>query len=38
MYLGHGEIVTHGRNRKSIVADAFEALLTRLRGREGAAQ
>ena len=27
MYLGHGEIVTHGRNRKSIVADAFEALL-----------
>ena len=26
MYLGHGEIVTHGRNRKSIVADAFEAL------------
>ncbi|MEG1743068.1 MAG: ribonuclease III [Clostridia bacterium] len=27
MYLGHGEIVTHGRNRKSIISDAFEALL-----------
>ena len=27
MFLGHGEIVTHGRNRKSITADAFEALI-----------
>lgn len=27
IYLGHGEIVTHGRNRKSIVSDAFEALI-----------
>ena len=25
--LGHGEILTHGRGRKSIIADAFEALL-----------
>lgn len=25
--LGHGEIVTHGRERKSILSDAFEALI-----------
>ncbi len=28
--LGHGEVLTHGRGRKSIVADAFEALLAAL--------
>lgn len=27
IYLGHGEIVTHGRHRKSIISDATEALL-----------
>lgn len=27
MYLGHGEILNNGRNRPSIIADAFEALL-----------
>ncbi len=27
LYLGHGEIVTNGRNRKSITSDATEALL-----------
>lgn len=27
MYLGHGEVVTHGRHRKSIISDATEALL-----------
>ncbi len=27
MYLGHGEIMNNGRNRPSITADAFEALL-----------
>ena len=27
MQMGHGEIVTHGRERKSVIADAFEALL-----------
>ncbi len=30
IFLGHGEILTHGRGRKSIVADAFEALLAAL--------
>jgi len=27
MYLGHGELISEGRKRKSILADAFEALL-----------
>jgi len=27
LFLGHGEIVSNGRKRKSILADAFEALL-----------
>jgi len=27
MYLGHGEILNNGRNRPSIIADAFEALI-----------
>ncbi len=27
IFLGHGEVLTHGRGRKSIVSDAFEALL-----------
>lgn len=27
LYLGHGEEVTGGRNRKSVLSDAFEALL-----------
>lgn len=27
LYLGHGELITEGRKRKSIIADAFEALL-----------
>ena len=27
LYLGNGEIATNGRNRKSILADAFEAVL-----------
>lgn len=27
LLLGNGEVLTHGRHRKSIVADAFEALL-----------
>ena len=30
IFLGHGEVLTHGRGRKSIVADAFEALLAAL--------
>ena len=30
IYLGHGEVLTHGKNRKSIVSDAFEALLAAL--------
>lgn len=27
MYLGHGELISEGRKRKSILADAFEAVL-----------
>ncbi|PKM62493.1 MAG: ribonuclease III [Firmicutes bacterium HGW-Firmicutes-21] len=27
MYLGHGELISQGRKRRSILADAFEALL-----------
>lgn len=27
MYLGHGELISEGRKRKSILADAFEAIL-----------
>lgn len=27
LYLGHGELISDGRNRKSIIADAFEAVL-----------
>ncbi|HOJ47631.1 MAG TPA: ribonuclease III [Bacillota bacterium] len=27
LYLGHGELISEGRKRKSIIADAFEALL-----------
>jgi len=27
MYLGHGELISQGRKRKSILADAFEAVL-----------
>lgn len=30
IFLGHGEVITHGRGRKSIVSDAFEALLAAL--------
>jgi ribonuclease-3 len=30
IYLGRGEVLTHGRDRKSIIADAFEALLVAL--------
>ncbi len=30
IYLGKGEVLTHGRGRKSIVSDAFEALLAAL--------
>ena len=30
IYLGHGEIVTHGRHRKSIISDATEAKLQRI--------
>lgn len=27
IYLGHGEIITRGKNRKSTISDAFEALI-----------